>query len=432
MLSSGGILSAASAAREPVRTILSGPAGGVIGALSIARATRIDRILTFDMGGTSTDVSLLDSTREPSTSTEGQVAGLPVGIPMLDIHTAGAGGGSLAWIDGAGTLQVGPQSAGAAPGPACYGRGDRATVTDANLVLGRLHPNHFLGGAMRLDKSRARKALSAVPTNSFATLEHFAEGILRVANAHMEAALRRVSVERGHDPRNFTLLAFGGAGPLHACGLADALGIRRVLIPAVPGALSALGILGADLRREFSRTVMLPLGSPQIANVFRVLESEARAAFSADGARAVLSRSADLRYHGQGFELRVDWSANAVARFHRLHAQSYGYADPARAVEIVTLRVQAIVRSRKPRPPRAVPGKSDVRHVQLSTQRTFADGRWRTAALYDRAMLRPGNRIAGPAVITELSATTWLSTGWMAVVDAHSNLVLTPTSGARP
>jgi N-methylhydantoinase A len=177
---------------------------------------------------------------------------------------------------------------------------------------------------------------------------------------------------------------------------------------------------------------MLPPGSPQIANVFRALESEARAAFSADGARAVLSRSADLRYHGQGFELRVDWSANAAARFHRLHAQSYGYADPARAVEIVTLRVQAIVRSCKPRPPRAVPGKSDVRHAQLSTQRTFADGRWRTAALYDRAMLRPGNRIPGPAVITELSATTWLSTGWMAVVDAHSNLVLTPTSGARP
>ena len=306
MQSSGGILSATSAAREPVRTILSGPAGGVIGALSVARAAGIERILTFDMGGTSTDVALLDTTREPPTSTEGQVAGLPVGVPMLDIHTVGAGGGSIAWMDTAGALQVGPQSAGAAPGPACYGRGDCATVTDANLLLGRLHPDHFLGGAMHLEQSRARKALSAISARSFATLEHLAEGILRVANARMESALRRVSVERGHDPRTFTLLAFGGAGPLHACALAEALGIRRVLIPSAPGALSALGILDADLRREFSRTVMLVPGSPQIEHAFRALESEARGAFSAEGARAVLTRSADLRYHGQGFELRVE------------------------------------------------------------------------------------------------------------------------------
>ncbi len=431
MQSSGGILSAASAAREPVRTILSGPAGGVIGGLSVARAARIERILTFDMGGTSTDVALLDSTREPPTSTEGQVAGLPVGVPMLDIHTAGAGGGSLAWMDTAGALQVGPQSAGAVPGPACYGRGDRATVTDANLALGRLHPNHFLGGAMHLDESRAREALSAIPTRSFATPEHLAEGILRVANARMESALRRVSVERGHDPRTFTLLAFGGAGPLHACALASALGIRRVLIPAAPGALSALGILDAALRREFSRTVMLAPGAPQIASVFRALESEARTAFTAEGAHPVLSRSADLRYHGQGFELRVEWSANAVARFHRLHAQSYGYADASRAVEIVTLRVQAVARSRKPRLARAALSKPDARHAQLSTHRIFEDGRWRSAALYDRALLCPGNRITGPAVITELSATTYLPSGWIAAVDPLSNLVLTPTSGAR-
>jgi N-methylhydantoinase A len=431
MQSSGGILSAASAAREPVRTILSGPAGGVIGALSVARAAGIDRILTFDMGGTSTDVALLDATREPPTTTEGQVAGLPVGVPMLDIHTAGAGGGSLAWMDHASALQVGPQSAGAVPGPACYGRGDRATVTDANLVLGRLHPDHFLGGAMRLDESRARKALTSVPTKSFATLEHLAEGILRVANARMESALRRVSVERGNDPRTFTLLAFGGAGPLHACALAEALGIRRVLIPSAPGALSALGILDADLRREFSRTVMLAPGSPQIATVFRALEAEARAAFTAEGFRPILSRSADLRYHGQGFELRVDWSANAVAHFHRLHAQSYGYADSTRLVEIVTLRVQAIARTRKPRIARATLAKPDATHAQISAHRIFEDGRFRSATLYDRSRLQPGNRISGPAVITELSATTYLPTGWTATVDALSNLILTPKSGAR-
>jgi N-methylhydantoinase A len=431
--SSGGILSAASAAREPVRTILSGPAGGVIGALSVARTAGIDKILTFDMGGTSTDVALLDANREPPTTIEGQVAGLPVGVPMLDIHTAGAGGGSLGWVDAADALQVGPQSAGADPGPACYGHGDRVTVTDANLVLGRLHPDHFLGGAMRLDRERARRALTELHSSapSFTSIEHLAEGIIRVANARLESALRRVSVERGYDPRTFTLLAFGGAGPLHACALAEALGIRRVLVPSAPGALSAIGILGADLRREFSRTVMLAPGSPQIAQVFRELESEARTAFEAEHVRPILSRSAELRYHGQGYELRVDWSARAVAGFHQLHAQSYGFADPARPVEIVTLRVQAIARSRKPRITRARLGGPDGRHAQSSAHRIFEDGRWRSAALYDRALLRPGNRIAGPAVITELSATTYLPTGWTAAVDTLSNLILSLRTGAR-
>ena len=423
MQSSGGILSAASAAREPVRTILSGPAGGVIGALSVARGAGVDRILTFDMGGTSTDVALLDATREPDTTLEGQVAGLPVGVPMLDIHTAGAGGGSLAWMDTAGALQVGPQSAGADPGPACYGRGDLATVTDANVVLGRLHPDHFLGGAMRLDQARARRALQGIPTKSFGSVEHLAEGVVRVANARMESALRRVSVERGHDPRGFTLLAFGGAGPLHACALAQSLFIRRVLIPAAPGALSALGILDADLRREFSRTVMLVPGVPQIAEVFRQLENEARSAFSAEGVRPVLTRSADLRYHGQGYELRVDWSAGAVARFHQLHAQSYGYADASRPVEIVTLRMQAIARSHRPRAKRATMGKTDARHALLPSHRIFEDGRWRNAALYDRGRLKPGNRFAGPAVVVELSATTYLPRGWTASVDPHLNLI---------
>jgi len=431
MQSSGGILSAASATREPVRTILSGPAGGVIGALSVARTAGIDRILTFDMGGTSTDVALLDATREPPTTSEGQVEGLPVSIPMLDVHTAGAGGGSLAWMDNAGVLQVGPQSAGADPGPACYGRGERATVTDANLVLGRLHSRQFLGGAMSLDETCARRALCAVPTKSFADIEHLAEGIIRVANARMESALRRVSVERGFDPRTFTLLAFGGAGPLHACALAQSLGIRRVLIPSAPGALSALGILDADLRREFARTVMLAPGSPQIVEVFRALECEARGAFADEGLKPVLRRSADLRYKGQGYELRIEWSANAVSRFHRLHQQSYGYADPERSIEIVTLRVQAIARSPKPRIHRLRIGKAHAGGAVISQHRIFERGKWRNAALYDRGRLVPGNRITGPAVITELSATTFLPSDWKLSVDAFSNLLLTPIAGGR-
>jgi N-methylhydantoinase A len=435
MQSSGGILSAQSASREPVRTILSGPAGGVIGALSVARAANIERVLTFDMGGTSTDVALLDTALEPPTSTEGQVAGLPVGVPMLDIHTAGAGGGSLAWIDTAGALQVGPQSAGADPGPACYGRGDSATVTDANLILGRLDPGHFLGGAMRLDKARARQALTDIPRIGFSGIEQLAKGIVRVANARMESALRRVSVERGHDPRTFTLLAFGGAGPLHACALASALGIRRVLVPAAPGALSALGILNADLRREFSRTVMLTPRSPQIAHIYRELESEARASFRDEAAWPTLSRSADLRYQGQGFELRVEWAADVVSRFHSHHAQSYGYADPTRAVEIVTLLVQAIARTRNPKPiqlPHPI-RRANAQQARIASHRVFEHGRWRRSALYDRSLLRPGDRISGPAVIVELSATTWLPTGWAATVDGFGNLNLAPrtNTGAR-
>ncbi len=428
MQSSGGILSAQSAAREPVRTILSGPAGGVIGALSVARAAKIQHVLTFDMGGTSTDVALLDTSLEPPTSTEGQVVGLPVGVPMLDIHTAGAGGGSLAWIDTAGALQVGPQSAGADPGPACYGRGDSATVTDANLILGRLHPDHFLGGAMRLDEARARQALAVIPRTGFAGIEQLAEGIVRVANARMESALRRVSVERGHDPRTFTLLAFGGAGPLHACALASALGIRHVLVPSAPGALSALGILDADLRREFSRTVMLAPRSPQIAQIYRELESEARASFRDEAARPTLTRSADLRYQGQGFELRVDWAADAVARFHRQHAQSYGYADPTRAVEIVTLRVQAIARTRKPNlMPRPI-RSGNAKQARIANHRVFEQGRWRLSALYDRSLFDPGDRISGPAVVVELSATTWLPAGWSVTVDGFGNLNLAPNT----
>jgi N-methylhydantoinase A len=432
MQSSGGILSVEAAAREPVRTILSGPAGGAIGALSVARRAGIARVLSFDMGGTSTDVALLDAEREPTTSVEGEVAGIPVRVPMLDIHTAGAGGGSLAWIDAAGALQVGPQSAGADPGPACYGRGDRATVTDANVVLGRLHPEHFLGGATRLDSARARSAVEQIRASSgFASVEAAAEGIIRVANVRMESALRRVSVERGNDPRDFALLAFGGAGPLHACALAEALRIRRVIVPAAPGALSALGILDADLRREFSRTVMLAPRDSKIVEAFRELEAEARAMFRAEGLRPVLARSADVRYRGQGFELRVDWGAEAVARFHALHAKAYGYADPARTVEIVTLRVQAVVRSERVAVKAKPIRRGDGARARLASHRAFDGGRWRAASLYDRSRMVSGDRIAGPSVVAELSSTTYLPPGWSATVDGSDNLVLTPRAGGR-
>jgi N-methylhydantoinase A len=427
MQSSGGVLSAQSAAREPVRTILSGPAGGVAGALSVARRAGIERLLSFDMGGTSTDVALLEATREPPVTIEGQVSGLPVRVPMLDIHTAGAGGGSRAWMDMAGALQVGPQSAGADPGPACYGRGEGATVTDANLVLGRLHPDYFLRGAMRLDAQRARTALDRVcPPGKFASIEALAEGIVRVANARMESALRQVSVECGYNPRSFALVAFGGAGPLHACALASSLAIRQVIVPAAPGALSALGILDADLRREFSRTVMLAPGAARIRNVFEELEAEARASFRSEDVTPSLKRFADLRYHGQGFELRVDWGADVVARFHKLHERSYGYADPGRRVEVVTIRVQAVARTERPRQRAARFRPGNGAPARIGPQQIFEEGRRRRGALYDRVRLEPGDRITGPAVIVELSATTYLPGGWVCAVDGFENLVLSP------
>jgi N-methylhydantoinase A len=432
MQSSGGILSAETAAREPVRTILSGPAGGVMGGLSVARRAGITRVLSFDVGGTSTDVAMLDATREPETTVEGEVAGMPVRVPMLDIHTAGAGGGSLAWMDAAGALQVGPQSAGADPGPACYGRGEGATVTDANVVLGRLPAQHFLGGAIKLDGERARAAIECIRTaEGFPSVEAAAEGIVRVANVRMESALRRVSVERGYDPRAFALLAFGGAGPLHACALAEALGMRKIVIPAAPGALSALGILDADLRREFSRTVMLSPGSIKVAGIFRELEANARKAFGAEGLRPRLTRWADLRYQGQGFELRVQWGADMVERFHKIHAQRYGYADRERHVETVTLRVQAVVPTNVPPISRYVSTRENARTASLGKHRAFESGGWRPAMLYERSHMKKGDCADGPAVIVELSATTYVAMGWAASVDGFGNLILVPAAKMR-
>jgi N-methylhydantoinase A len=293
MQSNGGVVSAEKAAREPVTTILSGPAGGVTGAAYAARLAGIEKVITFDMGGTSTDVALLSG--ELRTTSESTAAGFPVAVPMLEIHTVGAGGGSIARFDRGGALRVGPQSAGADPGPICYGRGDLPTVTDAHAVLGHFGDAGLLGGSFPLDVGRARAAMEAAaakskPSNAsaFASVEKFAEGILAVADAVMEKAIRVISVERGHDPRDYTLVAFGGAGGLHACSLASALGMRGVLLPIFPGALSALGILRADVVTEFSRTVLLTVSSAShwksaIEGGLRSLEREGRLAMQEEG-----------------------------------------------------------------------------------------------------------------------------------------------------
>jgi len=351
MQSSGGITALASATREPVRTLLSGPAGGVVGAAAVARRSGFERIISFDMGGTSTDVSLVD--RETRTGSQSEVAGLPVGVPMLDIHTVGAGGGSIARFDTAGALRVGPESAGADPGPICYGCGTQPTVTDANLLLGRLQPHRFLGGEFALDLGRTLRMVSEWLRNqqSALKLEQFAAGVVRVVNATMEKAIRVVSIERGYDPREFVLVAFGGAGGLHACELAAALGIPRVIVPALPGALSAFGILVSDVVKDHSRTVLwrvsdkLPM--TQLEKEFSALRKAAEKDFRSESWRGALQyqRTADIRYRGQGYELNVPFTRNLMDAFHREHHRRYGYSHPEREVELVTLRLRTTMRS---------------------------------------------------------------------------------------
>ncbi len=434
MQSSGGIISARVAAREPVRTILSGPAGGVLGAQYVAERAAAGEVISFDMGGTSTDVALL--THELRTSNESLIAGLPVAVPMLDIHTVGAGGGSIARFDRAGALRVGPESAGADPGPICYGRGTRPTVTDAHLVLGRIAPEGFLGGEFSLDERRTRqhmeRFLKTAPV-AMRNVESFAQGILDVANATMEKAIRVISVERGYDPRDYTLVAFGGAGGLHACALAAGLEMPRVLIPKFPGALSALGILRADVVKDFSQTVRLPVDSLAaarrvLAGLFARLERQGRSDMRAEGFRPAelrVQRLVDMRYLGQAYELTVAAAGDFVAVFHRAHRRRYGYADPERAVEVVTVRLRMIGRTSKPELPRTRPGPASARAALTGERRMYYGGRWLRAAVYDRAKLRAGNRFAGPAIVMEYSATTLVPPGWRTRVDHYENLVLT-------
>ncbi len=369
--SNGGVLSAEEARRHAVRTILSGPAGGVVGAYALARRAGFPRVIGFDMGGTSTDVCLCDGGY--AERVEASVSGLPVRVPMLDVHTVGAGGGSLARMDEGGLLRVGPESAGADPGPACYGKGRQPTVTDAHVALG--HVSSLLGGAFPLDRDRALTALRSLDRNA----RRAAEGVVRVANANMERAIRAVSLERGHDPRDFALLAFGGSGGLHACALAESLGIGTVLAPRDAGVLSAVGMLLADRVRDFARGV---LGRSDLETVYREMEAQA----GPDGGR---ERFADVRYAGQSYEITVPWKAHAEA-FAREHERRYGYRMN-RALEIVTLRL----RVRTAAVPVNLPEVSD----------------------------RPSGR--GPAILAEYGSTVVVAKGWRYETRGDGTLVLT-------
>ena len=419
--SNGGAISVATASREAVRTLLSGPAGGAIGALAAARRAGIARIITIDMGGTSTDVSLLDGAARQQT--EWTIGDLPVKGPAIDIHTVGAGGGSLAACDAGGALTVGPQSAGADPGPACYGRGERPTVTDADLLLGRLVPAAFLGGRMPLDVGRARRAMQPLARRLGVAVEAAAEDVVRVVNAGMERAIRRISVERGHDPRDYALVAFGGAAGMHACELADALGMRRVLVPRHPGVLSAWGALSAELRRDYVQTVRLESpASPLLIRRLRPLVARARRELRGEGARGrvTLTATLDVRYRGQSYEIAIPLTAGYRAAFHAAHRTRYGYADESRPVEVVNLRLTASLASRvrTPAEPRRRATTLPIPH------RLRWNGRWVRARRLEREGLSRGRRVAGPLVVTELSATTLVPPGWSARTLAGGDLIL--------
>lgn len=441
--SNGGAIGLHQAARQAARLVLSGPAGGVVGAFEVARqATNgpMLNLLTLDMGGTSTDVALCPG--EIPTTPESAIAELPLRLPVIDIHTVGAGGGSIAELDAAGGLRVGPRSAGALPGPVCYGRGGvEPTVTDANVVLGRLDPKGFLGGQgdVTLDVDAAHGALAALGERLGLGAEAAALGVVRIVNAVMERALRRVSVERGYDPRQFILLPFGGAGPLHACDLAQALGIRHILIPLHPGVLSAYGMLVADVVSDAAQSVLQPAAAlcadiAPLRQTYAGLAERVLAVLRADGvADPALTAALDMRYRGQSYELTVpmdtplteDSLNRALAHFHRAHEQRYGYALPEGKVEVVTLRIRGRGPGANPAMPVEAPIGPDATAAIVEHKPVwFADPVVTMAPCYDRERLRAGHRFVGPALVYQLDATTVVMPGWAVTVDEYRNLRL--------
>ena len=429
MQSNGGAIGASIAVREPIRTMLSGPAGGVVEAAAVARRAGFRRLITLDMGGTSTDVAFVDGDlpRRPVT----EIGGLPVCTPCVDIHTVGAGGGSIAFVDEGGALRVGPRSAGADPGPACYGKGDAPTVTDANVVLGRLRPEAFLGGDMPLDAERARRAISRLARSAGSrSLEGAAEGVIRVVEGNMERALRVITIERGHDPRDCVLVAFGGAAGLHACGLADALAIRAVLVPPDPGLLSAWGVLGGPVVRD--RLQSLQLLDPTYARLARIADRLARRArrdVEREGFVAGAMQRFDvvrLRYHGQSIVIEVPCTPGYRKAFHAEHRRLFHTADENRSIEVVGLRVSVVGRFSLRAPEQRAAGDGTARRGLV-----FAGGRWRRIPILPRSAMARRHPLDGPAVVTEYSSTVYVAPGWSVAIDEHANLLLRRRSPSR-
>lgn len=422
MQSNGTAIGTALARDEPVRTILSGPAAGVIGAASLAREFGTDRFITFDMGGTSTDVSMFD--RRARIRTLSHPDGYAVRTPVIDIHTVGAGGGSIARIDAGGSLHVGPESAGADPGPACYGRGEACTVTDADLVAGRLVAENFLGGRMKLHPERAACAVGDLAHRMKTSAMVAARGVIRVVNANMERAIRVISVERGYDPRDFALLAFGGAGPMHACELALDLGMRHIVMPRNPGLLCAWGAAGAPLGREHSLTVREtnPNYRRLLARASRLVR-RARAELKADGGSAIRNELfADMRYKGQSYELQIALSPRFIVDFHSAHQRTFGHSSPEAAVEVVNIRIRATATESRARTKRIARQAGASRPI--SREETLVGDRERSVPIYDRETIGAGARIKGPLVVVELSSTAYVAPEFTLRADDFGNLHL--------
>jgi N-methylhydantoinase A len=425
MQSSGNTIAAALAGRQAVHMLLSGPAGGLSAAKTVGAMAGREHLLTFDMGGTSTDVALIDG--ELQLTSEGRIGRYPVSVPMVDMHTIGAGGGSIARVDAGGLLQVGPESAGAAPGPACYGGGgSEATVTDANLVLGRLLPEAFLGGGMRLDVAAAEEAVGRVARGLCLGLHEAAEGIIRIANEHMARALRVMSVQRGIDPRQMTLVSFGGAGGLHVCALADALGMKKAMVPVHAGVLSALGMLTAPRGRQLSRThrgLLNEIDEAEIESLFASLREEGELSLRQELTEGEIAVTAtlDLRYRGQSYTLNVPWHGSreeSISAFHQAHEDRYGHRLEL-PVELVNLRLQ--LQGARPELPIVATAHEGREALQGHVPLHGVDD---DVEVWAREALQGGDEIKGPALITERVSTTWLAPGWSCYVDPHGNLML--------
>lgn len=453
MESSGGITTGRHAAREPVRTILSGPAGGVAAASRLAERLGIRRSISFDMGGTSTDVCLLEG--KPHITNETTLGGLPIAVPVINVHSVGAGGGSIARIDAGGALRVGPESAGATPGPICYGRGGRQpTVTDANLILGRIDTESFLGGTFHLNQQETEEVFRAfvhsnrakfrTAVGNLASPLGLARGVIAVANANMERALRVISVEKGHDPRDFSLIAFGGGGGLQAAALAKSLGMPRVIIPQNPGTFSALGILFSDAVKDVSQSVLMAVPTVasdsrpvafrkfinDISRRFRAIERTARADLRRDrfpSGKVLVEKQLLVRYAGQSYELAVPFSQNFPAEFERLHEKTYGYTHGGKPLEVVNLHLRLTVPTAARQHTQMTDGAKvpQLSAALVKKKKVWFGNRFHPTPLYERDRLAAGVRFKGPAIVVEYSSTTVIPPGFVCEVDGDQNLVLT-------
>jgi len=434
MQSNEGYISPAKAKSEPIRTALSGPAGGVVGAFHLAKAAGSKNIITFDMGGTSSDVSLVDGNIRRTN--ESLIGDIPLRIPIIDIHSVGAGGGSIAYVDRGGSLRVGPQSVGADPGPACYGHGSNPTVTDANLVLGRLVPEFFLGGQMKIFPERSRKALEQLAKKIKKSILETAEGIIEIANANMEKAIRVISIERGFDPRNFTLFSFGGAGGMHAAQIASSLKIAKILVPKNAGVLSALGLLLADSVKDYSKSILKiseGISKKELEKHFNELKEVGLKDMREDGFKndeiSILSYL-DLRYLGQSYEITIPHTSRSTAEFsfisdfHKAHRRLYSYYHAQQPVEIVNIRVKAVGAGKKIKLKRKRLASRDPESAFLKKQDLYYEGKKYEASVFKRSLLKPGNRINGSSLIVDFESTTFLPPSYSLEVDRFLNLLI--------